>query len=164
MTITLTVNGRRHEIDIEPTEVLADVLRHRLGLTGTKLNCRQGECGACTVIVDGRPMTSCIVLAASVDGSEVTTIEGLGADRVDPERLDPERLDPIQEAFMEADGSQCGFCTPGMVMSTKALLDANPDPSREEIEIGLAGNLCRCTGYRTIVDAVELAAKKRRNL
>ncbi|MFW5745353.1 MAG: (2Fe-2S)-binding protein [Spirochaetota bacterium] len=159
MTITLTVNGRRHEIDIEPTEVLADVLRHRLGLTGTKLNCRQGECGACTVLVDGRPMTSCIVLAASVDGSEVTTIEGLGGDG----RPDDE-LDPIQEAFMEADGSQCGFCTPGMVMSTKALLDANPDPSREDIEIGLAGNLCRCTGYRTIVDAVELAAKKRRNL
>ena len=153
MTIALTVNGRRHEIQIEPDEVLADVLRHRLGLTGTKLNCRQGECGACTVIVDGRPMTSCIVLAASVDGSEVTTIEGLGGDR----------LDPIQEAFMEADGSQCGFCTPGMVMSTKALLDANPDPSREEVEVGLAGNLCRCTGYRTIHDAVELAAKKRRN-
>ncbi|MFW6291880.1 MAG: (2Fe-2S)-binding protein [Spirochaetota bacterium] len=155
MTITLTVNGRRHEIDIEPVEVLADVLRHRLGLTGTKLNCRQGECGACTVLVDGQPMTSCIVLAASVDGSEITTIEGLSASG---------ELDPIQEAFMEADGSQCGFCTPGMVMSTKALLDANPDPSREDIEIGLAGNLCRCTGYRTIIDAVELAAKKRRNL
>ena len=153
MTIALTVNGRRHEIDIEPDEVLAAVLLHPLGLTGTKLNCRQGECGACTVIVDGRPMTSCIVLAASVDGSEVTTIEGLGGDR----------LDPIQEAFMEADGSQCGFCTPGMVMSTKALLDANPDPSREQVEVGLAGNLCRCTGYRTIHDAVELAAKKRRN-
>ncbi|MFW5826383.1 MAG: (2Fe-2S)-binding protein, partial [bacterium] len=133
---------------------LADVLRHRLGLTGTKLNCRQGECGACTVLVDGQPMTSCIVLAASVDGSEITTIEGLSASG---------ELDPIQEAFMEADGSQCGFCTPGMVMSTKALLDANPDPSREDIEIGLAGNLCRCTGYRTIIDAVELAAKKRRN-
>lgn len=154
MTIALTVNGRYHEMEINPVEVLSDVLRHRLGLTGTKLNCRQGECGACTVIVDGRPVTSCIVLAASVDGSEVTTIEGLSASG---------ELDPIQEAFMEADGSQCGFCTPGMVMATRALLDANPNPSREEVEIGLAGNLCRCTGYRTIHDAVELAANKRRS-
>ena len=152
VTINLTVNGTRHDIEIEPLELLADVLRDRMGLTGTKLNCRQGECGACTVIVDGRAVTSCIVLAASVDGSRVTTIEGLGQNG---------ELDPIQDAFMEADGSQCGFCTPGMVMSTKALLDAKPDPTHGEIETGLAGNLCRCTGYRTIHDAVRLAAEKR---
>lgn len=173
MKISLTVNGQRHELDVEPTEILADVLRDRLGLTGTKLNCRQGECGACTVILDGKAVTSCIVLAASVDGSEVTTIEGLGPRENDGDEghdgrtgdatVDWDELDPVQQAFMEADGSQCGFCTPGMVMSAKALLDANPSPSREEIEIGLAGNLCRCTGYRTIHDAVELAAKKMRD-
>ncbi len=151
MTVGLLVNGRRHEVAIEPFEVLADVLRNRLGLTGTKLNCRQGECGACTVLVNGKPMTSCIILAASVDGAEITTIEGL---------VDGTRLDPVQEAFVEADGSQCGFCTPGMVMSTKALLDRNSSPTRRDIETALAGNLCRCTGYRTIVDSVNLAAAK----
>jgi aerobic carbon-monoxide dehydrogenase small subunit len=160
MMITLTVNGRRYETEIGPVDVLADVLRNQLGLTGTKLNCRQGECGACTVIANGRPITSCIVLAASMDGADITTIEGL-ADTADERSVTSSArpLHPVQEAFMEADGSQCGFCTPGMIMSTKALLDVNPKPTREEVEVALAGNLCRCTGYRTIHDSVELAAR-----
>ncbi|TVQ23173.1 MAG: (2Fe-2S)-binding protein [Spirochaetaceae bacterium] len=151
LRIALTVNGRRVELDVEPVETLADALRNRLGLTGTRLNCRQGECGACTVILDGRAVTSCIVLAASADGGEVVTIEGLERDGV---------LDPVQEAFLQTDASQCGFCTPGMVLSARALLDDNPNPSDREILTGLAGNLCRCTGYRTILDAVRLAAQR----
>jgi len=138
---------------VEPDDLLLDVLRERLGLTGTKYNCRQGECGACTVLMDGKSVNSCLVLAVSADGSELTTIEALSRDGVP---------DIVQESFMEADGSQCGYCTPGMVMSATALLSAHPNPTREEILEGLSGNLCRCTGYKHIVEAVELASKRLR--
>lgn len=145
-TIRLRVNGDWRTVTIEPDDLLLDVLRKQLGLTGTKYNCRQGECGACTIIMDGQSINSCLVLAATADGSEVTTIEGLLRDG---------RPDPVQEAFLHGDGSQCGFCTPGMIMSTMALLRANPNPTPEEILEGLAGNLCRCTGYKHIIESVE---------
>jgi len=151
--IRFSVNGKAHSVTVEPDDLLLDVLRERLGLTGTKYNCRQGECGACTVLMDGKSVNSCLVLAVSADGSELTTIEALSRDGVP---------DIVQESFMEADGSQCGYCTPGMVMSATALLSAHPDPTREEILEGLSGNLCRCTGYKHIVEAVELASKRLR--
>jgi carbon-monoxide dehydrogenase small subunit len=150
--VTYVVNGATHSLTLEGHETLADVLRGRLGLTGTKLNCRQGECGACTVMIDGESVNSCIVLAASVDGAEITTIEGLS---------EGGRPGVVQRAFMETDGSQCGFCTPGMIVTAEALLRHNPDPSEEDILDALGGNLCRCTGYRTIREAVELAAARK---
>ncbi len=144
----ITVNGDEHHLLVDTRRTLLEVIRGEIGLTGTKNGCGAGECGACTVLLDGQPVNSCLVLAHEADGQEVVTIEGLA---------DGTRLHPIQEAFVEEGAIQCGYCTPGMVMTTKALLDRNPDPDREEILQALRGNLCRCTGYVKIVDAVETA-------
>jgi carbon-monoxide dehydrogenase small subunit len=144
----ITVNGDAHHLLVETSRTLLDVIRDDIGLTGTKNGCGAGECGACTVLLDNAPVNSCLVLAHEAAGREVMTIEGLATGGV---------LHPIQEAFVSQGAIQCGFCTPGMVMSTKALLDRNPDPTREEILSGLRGNLCRCTGYVKIVEAVEVA-------
>lgn len=149
--ISLTLNGQERTVEIQPFETLAYVLRERLGLTGTKIGCEEGECGACTVIVDGKAVTSCIYPAMKVDGARVETIEGLASG---------EKLHPIQEAFIECFAVQCGYCTPGFIMSTKALLDKNPSPSDEEIKEAIAGNLCRCTGYYQIMDAIKAAVAK----
>jgi carbon-monoxide dehydrogenase small subunit len=148
--VGLTVNGTLYELSVQPWEALLEVIRDKLGLTGTKEGCGLGECGACTVIMDGKTVNSCLVLAAEADGKQITTIEGL---------TDGDKLHPIQEAFIEYGGLQCGFCTPGMIMSAKALLDENPNPSEEEIRRGIAGNLCRCTGYTKIIEAITSAAK-----
>jgi CO/xanthine dehydrogenase Mo-binding subunit/aerobic-type carbon monoxide dehydrogenase small subunit (CoxS/CutS family) len=145
----VTVNGTRHDLRVGPRQTLLQLLREDLGLLGTRSNCEQGECGACTVLLDGEAVNSCIVPAASVHGHAVTTIEGLGSDG---------RLDPVQQAFLEAEASQCGFCTPGLVMAARALLDHNPHPGPEEIRAGLAGNYCRCTGYTAVLEAVAAAA------
>ena len=147
--IELMVNGKPLTLSVEPRVVLADALRDRLGLTGTKVVCGRGACGACTVLLDGETACSCLLLAAEVQGRRITTIEGLASDG---------RLAPIQEAFVEADALQCGFCTSGMVMSCKALLDRNPKPSREEIRHAVSGNLCRCGTYPHVFEAVERAA------
>lgn len=148
--IELRVNGGLHRLEVEPRDRLIDVLRDRLGLTGTKEGCGTGECGACTVILDGRPVNSCLVLAVRADGRDVETIEGLGT---------PQDLHPLQEAFVEHGALQCGFCGSGMLMTAKALLDRNPEPTEEEIRVALAGNLCRCTGYGKIVESVQVAAR-----
>ncbi len=150
MRIDLTVNGERVECDVAPGMRLLDLLRDRLHLLGTKEGCGEGECGACTVLLDGRPVVSCLVLASQADGKEVLTIEGIS---------DGERLHPIQRAFVETGAVQCGFCTPGFIMSTYALLKENPHPSEEEIRTALEGNLCRCTGYAKIIEAVNRAAE-----
>ncbi len=150
--IELIVNGDRYEVAVEPWRSLADVLRNELGLTGTKIGCNQGDCGACTVLIDGKSVASCLTLAVEAHQRQITTIEGLGTN--------PEKLHPIQQAFVEKGAVQCGFCTPGMIMSTKYLLDNNPNPTEAEVREGLAGNLCRCTGYNKIVDAVLSAARK----
>jgi len=147
--VTLDVNGQKHQLTIEPRVVLVDALRERLGLTGTKVVCGRGACGACTVLVDGETMCSCLVLAAEVQGKKITTIEGIASDG---------RLAPIQEAFVAADALQCGFCTSGMVMSCKSLLDRKAKPTREEIRHAVAGNLCRCGTYPHVFEAVERAA------
>jgi xanthine dehydrogenase YagT iron-sulfur-binding subunit len=147
--IELKVNGKLHQLTVEPRVVLADALRERLGLTGTKVVCGRGACGACTVLLDGDSACSCLLLAAEVQGKRITTIEGLASDG---------RLAPIQEAFVAADALQCGFCTSGMVLSCKALLDKNPKPSREEIRHAVSGNLCRCGTYPHVFEAVERAA------
>ncbi len=149
MRLQLTLNGQPVEVEVEPHDLLAEVLRERLGLIGTKIGCGEGECGACTVLVDGTSVLSCIYPAAKVQGRTVTTIEGLSAG---------EELHPVQEAFIEHFAAQCGYCTPGLVMSTVALLQENPHPDLEEILEGLSGNLCRCTGYYQIVEAVKAAA------
>jgi aerobic carbon-monoxide dehydrogenase small subunit len=148
--VTMTVNGRVRRVRIEPRKTLADTLREDLGLTGTHLGCEHGVCGACTIFVDGEAVRACLMLGVQVQDAEVTTIEGLAPDA--------ESLTPVQRAFRECHGLQCGFCTPGFIMSTTALLEANPDPSDEEIRAGLSGNLCRCTGYQGIVRAVKQAA------
>jgi aerobic carbon-monoxide dehydrogenase small subunit len=148
LRIKLTVNGKEREIETTPGTRLLDLLRDELNLTGTKEGCGRGECGACSVIMDGKLVPSCLVLAPQADGTEITTIEGIG---------DSKKLDPVQEAFIEAGAVQCGFCTPGMIMATKSLLSENPDPTDEEIKIGLSGNICRCTGYVKIFDAVKLS-------
>lgn len=150
--IHISVNGVEQTVPIQPNATLADVLRNHLGLTGTKIGCGKGDCGACTVLVDGVPVYSCMTLAARVDGCDVTTIEGLTADG---------RLHPLQTAFLESGAVQCGFCTPGMVLVAKALLDENPHPDRAEISEAISGNLCRCTGYQQIVDAVESYSRRR---
>jgi aerobic-type carbon monoxide dehydrogenase small subunit (CoxS/CutS family) len=148
--MVLTVNGTAHEIESPPLSPLLFVLREELGITSPKAGCNQGGCGACTVLVDGEPRRSCLLPAAAVDGSEITTVEGLGT---------PERLSPVQAAFHQNYGSQCGFCTPGFLIATHALLEQTSDPSRREIEEALAGHMCRCTGYVKIIDAVEAAAR-----
>jgi aerobic carbon-monoxide dehydrogenase small subunit len=147
--IAVTVNGTHHEREVEPRELLVYFLREHLGLTGTNVGCDTTTCGACTVLLDGKSVKSCTVLAVQADGCEVTTIEGLAKNGV---------LHPLQEAFWEKHGLQCGFCTPGMIMAAADLLQRNPNPSDEEIRHGLEGNLCRCTGYHNIVEAVKAAA------
>ena len=147
--IALTVNGAPHEVFVEARRTLADVLRDELGLTGTKLGCEHGVCGACTILVDGRAVRSCLLFAVQAEGAEITTVEGLDSDG---------RLDYIQQAFTDNHGLQCGFCTPGMLMTTHALLQDNPHPSEAEIRVGLSGNICRCTGYQNIVASVAAAA------
>ena len=149
--IKLTVNGEAYEALVKPNASLLDVLRDHLRLTGTKRGCDAGDCGACTVIMDGRPVNACQLLALKAHGREITTIEGLSKGT---------KLHPIQEAFIEHGAIQCGFCTPGMILSAKALLDRNPHPTEEEIRTGIAGNLCRCTGYVRIVEAIRTAAEK----
>ncbi len=149
--MNLTVNGRRHCIEVAPDRSLLDVLRDDLGFTGTKKGCDAGDCGACTVLLDGEPVNACLVLAGQSDGREVLTIEGVATDG---------RLHPLQEAFIAHGAVQCGFCTPGMVLSAVALLDETPHPSRAEIQEAIAGNLCRCTGYVQIIDAIEAAARE----
>jgi carbon-monoxide dehydrogenase small subunit len=149
MTIEVTVNGTRRSIEIAPHHTLLDVLRDDMGLTGTKECCVVGECGACTVVVDGRAMNSCLMLAAEVDGSEITTVEGLAPDGV---------LSALQKAFLDSAAAQCGFCIPGQLMSAHALLIHNPDPTVEDVHEALAGNLCRCAGYEQITEAVLAAA------
>jgi carbon-monoxide dehydrogenase small subunit len=151
--LIITVNGKEYELQIEPSATLLNVLREDLGLTGAKEGCGIGECGACTVIVDGVTVNACLILAMEAQGSQITTIEGLA---------DVEKLHPIQQAFMDVGGLQCGFCTPGMILSTKALLDANASPTDEEIKKGLEGNFCRCTGYTKIIESVKVAAQKMR--
>jgi carbon-monoxide dehydrogenase small subunit len=148
-SITLTVNGARERLDVPSNMTLLQMLRERLALTGTKNGCEAGECGACTVLVDGEPVNSCMMLAIETDGREVLTVEGLA-----PEG----RLSPLQEAFVEHNAVQCGFCTPGMLMSAHALLQRSPQPAEAEIKEALVGNLCRCTGYVRIVDAIQAAA------
>ena len=150
MDLTLTVNNITYTIAVEPNITLTDVLRDKLGLTGTKKSCNEGECGACTVLMDGKPVASCLVLAMDAQNKNITTIEGLA---------DGEKLHPLQESFVKHGGIQCGYCTPGMIMSAKALLDENPDPTAFEVRKAISGNLCRCTGYQQIADSILAAAK-----
>jgi len=150
--MSVTVNGERHEREIEPRLLLSDFLRHELNLTGTHVGCEHGVCGACTVLFDGEPVRSCILLAVQADGHALTTVEGLSPG--------PEKLHPLQEAFWECHGLQCGFCTPGFLMTLVPFLEENPDPTESEIRHAISGNLCRCTGYQHIVDSVLMAAKK----
>jgi carbon-monoxide dehydrogenase small subunit len=149
--ITLKVNGINYAVNVEPRRTLVEVLRENLGLMGTKVSCNEGECGACTVLIDGRPAASCLVLAIDAEQKEIVTIEGMSAG---------EKLHPIQKAFLKHGAIQCGFCTPGMVMSTKALLDDNPHPTALEVRRAISGNLCRCTGYQQIVDSVLAVSQK----
>ncbi|MDI3547209.1 MAG: aerobic carbon-monoxide dehydrogenase small subunit [Halanaerobiales bacterium] len=149
--VNLTVNGKEFTLEVGPKERLLDTLRERLKLTGVKEGCGIGECGACTVILNGEAVNSCLVLTGQLDGSEVITVEGLEVEG---------RLDPLQQAFIDHHAVQCGFCTPGMLMSARALLDKNPHPNREEIKRAIEGNLCRCTGYQQIIEAIESVAGK----
>ena len=151
--ISFTVNGDLQELFVEPRKTLLAVIRDIIGLTGTKEGCSTGDCGACTVIVDGEPVTSCMMLAVSANGKEVTTIEGISS---------PGELHPVQQAFLEKGGYQCGFCTPGFIMAAKALLDDNPNIPEDEMRHALGGNICRCTGYTKIVEAVLSAAETMR--
>ncbi|MCZ7662912.1 MAG: (2Fe-2S)-binding protein [Thermoleophilia bacterium] len=153
--VRLIVNGQQVRLEVPVETTLAELLRDHLGLLGTKIGCGKGECGACTVLLDGEAIYSCLVLSCSVDGRTVTTIEGLGG---------REALDPVQQSFLEAGAVQCGYCTSGMIMSAKAFLDSEPDPSVEAIRAALSGNLCRCTGYATVIEAVALAAERIRTL
>jgi carbon-monoxide dehydrogenase small subunit len=148
--IVLRVNGINYKVSVEPWRTLVEVLRETLGLTGTKKSCNEGECGACTVIVDGKPVVSCLMLAMDAQGKDILTIEGIS---------EGEKLHPIQEAFLKNGAIQCGFCTPGMVMSAKALLDENPRPTIAEIRRAISGNLCRCTGYQHIIDSIVAASR-----
>jgi len=151
--LVVTVNDTRYERAVEPRVLLSDFLRHDIGLTGTHVGCEHGVCGACTILFDGQPARSCLIFAVQANGHEVITVEGLGT---------IDNLHPIQEAFQEAHGLQCGFCTPGILTTVVPFLEQNPDPSEEEIREAISGNLCRCTGYQHIVDAVKLAAEKMR--
>ncbi|MEW5922259.1 MAG: (2Fe-2S)-binding protein [Bacillota bacterium] len=148
--IQLEINNRVYEVPVNPRDLLVDVIRKKVGLTGTKKGCGQGDCGACTVLIDGAPVLSCITLAIACQGKKITTIEGLADDRGN--------LHPIQQAFVDHGAVQCGFCTPGMILTAKALLDRNPQPGEAEIKRGIAGNICRCTGYKKIVEAISAAA------
>lgn len=150
--IRLTVNGIVCEFDVEADVRLVDLLRNHLHLLGTKEGCGKGECGACTVLMDGKAVTSCLILAVQADGSEIMTVEGLGGE---------DSLHPLQEAFIKYGAVQCGYCTPGMLMSAKYLIDTNPRPSRDEIRVAISGNLCRCTGYTKIIDAIQAVAEGR---
>lgn len=143
--IHLTVNGESYELLVEPYQTLVDIIRDEVGLTGTKKGCGSGECGSCTIILDGKPVNSCLILGVEVDGSEILTIEGL---------RQGEELHPIQKAFIHFGAIQCGFCTPGMIISAKALLDICPNPTEEQVKMAINGNLCRCTGYKKIIEAV----------
>ena len=149
--VELSVNGHTFQVEIEAHRTLLEVLRRDLGLTGTKEGCDGGECGACTILIDGRAVLSCLTLAVEAQGREITTIEGLA---------DKDTLDPIQNAFIESGAIQCGFCTPGMIMSAKGLLNRNSTPTLQEIRESISGNLCRCTGYHSIMEAVKAAAEK----
>lgn len=150
LDVSVTINGTEHSLSVEPRRSLADVIRDDVGLTGTHLGCEHGVCGACTILLDGEPARSCLMLAVQADGCEITTIEGLATDG---------RMHPVQRAMHEAMSFQCGFCTPGFLMSTVALLAGNPDPTEAEIREELSGNLCRCTGYQSIVAGVETAVR-----
>ena len=152
---TILTNGVPYEVDVEPSRSLLSVLRTEIGLTGPKEGCDDSECGACMVLIDGKPVNSCSYLALQADGHEVTTIEGLA---------EGETLHPLQQAFLDQGGVQCGFCTPGMLISAKALLDRNPRPSEDEVRLALSGNLCRCTGYQNIAQAVLQAADEMANV
>ncbi|MBS3811535.1 MAG: (2Fe-2S)-binding protein [Halanaerobiales bacterium] len=149
--VSLTVNRKKYNLEVDPDERLLDSLRDRLHLTGVKEGCSIGECGACTVIIDGKAVNSCMVYTFQIDGSHVLTVEGLEIDG---------RLDPLQLSFIEHQAVQCGFCTPGMLMSAKALLNKNPNPDKEAIKTAIEGNLCRCTGYQQIIEAIEAVVKK----
>jgi aerobic carbon-monoxide dehydrogenase small subunit len=149
--VAVNVNGKDYRCTVEARLLLSDFLRHELNLTGTHVGCEHGVCGACTVLFDGQPVRSCLMFAVQADGHEIMTVEGLGT---------PEKLHPIQEAFWEAHGAQCGFCTPGILMTLVPFLESNPDPDEKDIRHAISGNLCRCTGYQHIVDAVKLAAEK----
>ncbi len=155
VSISVSVNGRARHADIPPRLLLSDFLRHTLALPGTHVGCEHGVCGACNVVVDGRTVRACLMFAVQADGAEVTTVEGLGT---------VDGLHPIQEAFWEEHGLQCGFCTPGMLMAALELLQNNPDPSDEEIREAISGNLCRCTGYTYIINAIRSAAAKLRGV
>ena len=148
--VDITINGNRYQHAVEPRMLLSDFIRQDIGLTGTHVGCEHGVCGACTVLLDGQPVRSCLMFAVQADGHEVLTVEGLGT---------PEHLNPLQAAFQEAHGVQCGFCTPGILMTLEPFLKSNPNPSEEEIRAAISGNICRCTGYQHIVDAVKLAAE-----
>ncbi|HEX6747997.1 MAG TPA: (2Fe-2S)-binding protein [Longimicrobium sp.] len=151
--ITLHVNGTEQRREVEPRLLLSDFIRHELGLTGTHVGCEHGVCGACTVLMDGAPVRSCLVFAAQADGCELRTVEGLA---------DGDALHPLQAAFRDAHGLQCGFCTPGFLMTLVPFLAENPDPTEDDVRLAISGNLCRCTGYAKIVDAVLLAAERMR--
>ncbi|MGH2949391.1 MAG: (2Fe-2S)-binding protein [Solirubrobacteraceae bacterium] len=153
--IRLTVNGAEHTATVPPRKLLADCLREDLRLTGTHVGCEQGVCGACTILLDGEPVRSCLMFAVQAQGAEIETIEALGRSAED--------LHPIQQAFWDTHGLQCGFCTPGIVLTAKAMLAANPDPGEDEIREGIAGNICRCTGYVFVVDAIRAAAERMRS-
>ncbi len=146
VAISLNINGEEYHLNVEPKRTLLDTIREDIGLTGTKKGCDSGDCGACTIILDGEPVNSCIVLAVDANGKQITTIEGLAANGT---------LHPLQDAFVQHGAVQCGFCTPGMVLAAKALLDKKPNPTEQEIREGMVGNLCRCTGYAKIIEAVK---------
>jgi aerobic-type carbon monoxide dehydrogenase small subunit (CoxS/CutS family) len=152
--VTITVNEKVYRRAVEPRLLLSDFLRHELGLTGTHVGCEHGVCGACTILFDGESMRSCLIFAVQANGHNITTVEGLATDR--------DNLHPLQQSFWEAHGLQCGYCTPGILMTLIPFLKQNPNPSEDEIRHALSGNLCRCTGYQHIVDAVKLAAEKMR--
>jgi carbon-monoxide dehydrogenase small subunit len=152
--ISLTVNNKVYEVAVNPNQTLVDLLRYQLELTGTKKGCEVGDCGSCTVIMDGKPVNSCLVLAVQANGKAIVTIEGLETD---------EGLHPLQESFIEKGAIQCGFCSPGMILTAKHLLDKNPNPDERDIRMAISGNLCRCTGYQKIVEAVQDASAKKQS-
>jgi carbon-monoxide dehydrogenase small subunit len=150
--VTLNINNEEHELAVQPNQTLLEALRYELALTGTKQGCGVGDCGTCTVIMDGKPVNSCLVLALQANGKSILTIEGLEGDEG--------KLHPLQQAFVDHGAIQCGFCTPGMILSAKSLLDHNPNPDKTEIRMAISGNLCRCTGYQKIVEAVKDLSEK----